>query len=231
MKKLTWLLLIISSLFLLLTIQSTPVSARVGGGSGGGGSHTSTSSNNDDYDSRSFLGYTKVGPYTFNNDSTALGGLLVIAFFSQKITRKRWLKKKGQAIELDPQLEKHVTELFYEVEEAWDKKDKKTLASCLTKRYYFNQWRLIMRWQLLGKINHVDNINLIEVKQFKTKKPTQLKLLITGQARDWFENRYQSKDKNELQAENAQIERFTEIWHVINTSNGLKIKQIIPVDD
>lgn len=232
MKKILRSLLIISSLFLLLFIQSTPVLARVGGGSGGGGSsHTSTSSNNDDYEGGSFLGYTRLGPYVFDNDNTLLILLLLSALGSQSLAKKRWNKKKGEATPLDPQTEKQATDLFYKVEEAWDQQDKRTLASCMTRRYYFNQARLLMRWKLFGKINHVDSIDLVTISQLKAHRSNQMRLLITGQARDWFENRYHSSDYNQAQENSAQIERFTEIWRVVNTNRGLLIKQITPINE
>jgi len=214
LKKL--ILFMIINLSLLLALTSTPVFARAGGSMGSNGSSSSNSStntyNNDNY----YRGYHNYNNYGINRLSlidVVFTGFIGFSLF-QSIKRRRQTKKTPSETydQLTPKLNSSFEPFFYKVEDAWTKNDLETLKILMSPNYYAKQKRIINGYIRNHKIDQLDGLVIVELQQVVTAPDKKIQVIVTAQARDYFQFNDKSEDYNQQVQDDTNIERFTEIW-------------------
>lgn len=227
MKKIP--LLVIFHLLFFLTISSTTVLARAGGGMGSSSSSGSNSTSNGNYDNYNYYGnrgYNNYGRSRFPLLDAALIGFVGFSFF-------RFFKKNRQENfvlpetydELSPELNAKFEPFFYQVEDAWTKNDLDTLENLMTPRYFAKQKRIIMGYIREHKIDHLDGLVVVEVEQVVKPPSGKIQVIVTAQARDYFQYDNKSEQYNQQIQEDTNIERFSEIW-TLSWKDGNKLQLV-----
>ncbi|MFC6181890.1 hypothetical protein [Lactiplantibacillus daowaiensis] len=232
MKK--WgLVLILSLLFSLAPLTAY---ARAGGSTGGGGGSTggggtSTGGNSSHYhddDDYYHHRYTRSNPYM----DIIIFGSFGMLIFVPKI--RRGLQKQ-QVNRVHPQntmpmpadLQAEFEPFFYQVETAWTHNDQATLQQLMVPRYFKKQRKILDGYTKKHKIDQLEGLVIIELAQVLTDSPSRLQVVVTAQARDYFQYDNQSAAYNQNIYEQAYIERFTEVWELSRQADHrLVLKQI-----
>ncbi|MGX4764172.1 TIM44-like domain-containing protein [Holzapfeliella sp. JNUCC 72] len=237
MKKILLLVSFITLVALILCpTQSSTVSARAGGARGGG-SHGSGRGGGVGHTTSTYYGGNRSYYDDNDNSSPNLKVITVVGAGFLSYGGYRFYRKKrnttnqpGNTLPIDSDFEKSFLDFFYQVEEAWSQTDTKTLSQLMTPQYFNKQKRIINNWRRLGKINRLDSLAIIDLKYEATKSANKKHVIVTAQARDWFEYPNKSKDYNLAKRENTYIERFAEVWELVQSPDGWKLNNIRTID-
>lgn len=204
----------------VLLAPPVSVSARAGGATGG---HVSTGTRSTGSPSmyagrrmimgrRSFYGF---GP----------GGLIALGFIGWqvvKMVRRRQAEagpSTADTYPIDDVLAKDFEPLFYAVEDAWSKQDVEALYPLMTAKYYERQQAILAKWAQAGKVNRLDAVALVDTAQ-EPSDPDHPHVVVTAQARDYFEYQDQPDAYNQQLKDDAMIQRFTEVWELAYAEDG-----------
>lgn len=219
----------------MICLPLTAVSARAGGSTGGGGGtggtsggsgggSTTTSYYNNGTGGGSTTYYSR-GNGTGNDRGEAIGTLIAfggLILFQASRTIKQ-ARSNAQAphdpYPIDDDLAKEFEPLFYRVEDAWSADDEATLQQAFTPKYFGLQRAILFRWRKQGKINRLDNVAIVQLEQ-EASSPDRPHVVVTAQARDYFEYPDQPAAYNQSQHDQAYIERFTEVWELQRLADG-----------
>ncbi|WP_126322031.1 TIM44-like domain-containing protein [Companilactobacillus musae] len=229
MKKIV--LLTIFTLSFLFTISTTPVSARAGGSMGSGSTTSSSSSTNDN--DNNYRGYRNYNSYGYNRLSLIdfiFMGFVGFSFFKTiKRRRQNNFTVPKTYDELHPKLKTAFEPFFYKVEDAWTKNDLETLNSLMSPHYYFKQKRIINSYIRNHKTDHLDSLVIVDLQQAITNIDEKIQVIVTAQARDYFQYDNKSAEYNQQIQEDTNIERFTEIWTLTWKDDDLQLCDIKPI--
>jgi len=223
----------------MLLICPAVAFARAGGstgGNGGGGGGTSTgggttsnthdNSYYDDYNRHGYYGrhsYSPVGMVIF-------GGIIVLSFGQGfRRNRKRYRANRtnpDNVMSISSDVQAEFETLFYQVETAWTANDLQTLQSVMAPRYFRKQRRLLNRYVKQHKRDQLEGLVILELGQELTSVPDKLNIVVTAQARDYFQYDNQSVAYNQNVYNNTYIERFTEVWELRRVNQQLIVKNI-----
>ena len=78
--------------------------------------------------------------------------------------------------------------------------------------YYVKQKRIINGYIRDHKIDQLEGLVIVDLEQVITSPDEKIKVIVTAQARDYFQYNNRSDDYNRQIQEDAKIERFKEIW-------------------
>ncbi|MEJ6348960.1 hypothetical protein R4Y45_06975 [Holzapfeliella sp. He02] len=236
-------LLVLLALLVLLIVFPVPsqlVSARAGGSTGGGRSGGSTSRGGSTSGTRTSTYYGGSRRSSSSSDDNSYAGFYALSLVSVgfasysglKFYRKKHyeLSQPHNTLPIDTHFEKEFSDLFYQVEEAWSKTDMNMLAQMMTPHYFNKQKRIINRWRQFGKINRLDSLAIVDLQYEATSSNQKRHVVVTAQARDWFEYPHKSKAYNRAKEENAYIERFKEVWELVDSPTGWLLNNIRTVD-
>ncbi|MCI1986398.1 MAG: TIM44-like domain-containing protein [Lactobacillus sp.] len=218
MKK---LILTIGLVVALFCAPSVTVAARAGGAvGGGGGMHmgggTSYGGGMHMGGGRMFVGRHMLLGRGVWFGAPILAVVLVIGgwqLLKRRQNAQAAVPQKSALYPLEPQLAKAFEPLFYTIEEAWSQNDQETLAQYMTSRYFGRQKALLDRWQRAGRRNRLEDLALIDVQQ-EASDADHPHVVVTAQARDYFDYPERSAEFNQAQHDDAMIERFTEVWEL-----------------
>ncbi|KRO15175.1 hypothetical protein [Lacticaseibacillus saniviri] len=218
---------------IMICLPITPVSARAGGSTGGGGTggtsggsgggSTTTSYYNDGTSGGRSTTY--YGRGTTSNRGAIIGTMITfgVFLFYQATLAVRRARSNAQAphdpYPIDDDLAKEFEPLFYKVEDAWSADDEATLQQAFTPKYFGLQRAILFRWRKQGKINRLDNVAIVQLEQ-EASSPDRPHVVVTAQARDYFEYPDQPAAYNQSQHDQAYIERFTEVWELQRLADG-----------
>lgn len=239
-------LLILLALLVLLVVCPVPsqiVSARAGGSTGGSRSSGGTSRGGSTSGTRTstYYGGSRRGSSANDDNSDngyaglyalSLVGVGFASYSGLKFYRKKHyeMSQPHNTSPIDTDFEKEFSNLFYQVEEAWSKTDMNMLAQLMTPHYFNKQKRIINRWRQFGKINRLDSLAIVDLEYEATSSNQKRHVVVAAQARDWFEYPHKSKAYNRAKEENAYIERFKEVWELVDSPNGWLLNNIRTVD-
>lgn len=219
MRKKLVMLVIACALFAL---PMTPVAARAGGATGGG--HVSTGGTTSFGSSRS-IG----GPRMFFGRRRLLyggpGALIAIGFVVWQIARYRRQTqasteaKTGDVYPIDADLAPEFEQLFYAVETAWSDNNVDALYPLMTAKCYGKQRAILDRWQREGKTNRLDSLAIVDTSQ-EVSDADHPHVVVTAQARDYFQYANQPDTYNQQLKDDAMIQRFTEVWELAYAEDG-----------
>lgn len=211
MKKIFLTISLIVALFCAPTVS---VSARVGGAIGGGGGmhmggHPSYGG-----------GHMMSGRRMLLGRGLWFGGpiiVLALAVGGWQLLKRRQQDRAATRTEalspIDPALAKDFEPLFYTIEEAWSQNDQATLAQHMTSKCFRRQKAILDRWQQAGRLNRLEDLVLIDMQQ-ELSDADHPHVVITAQARDYFEYLDRPAAFNQTQHDEAMIERFSEVWEL-----------------
>jgi len=218
LKKLTLFIVIISVSFLFI-LNPTITFARAGGSMGGSstGSSSTSSNSSDSYDNyRGYRGYGGYGRNHFSLVDAALIGFSGLSFFHFYRRNRRENYKIPETYDaLTPELNAHFEPFFYKVEDAWTKNDLETLKTLMSPYYYTKQKRIINGYIRGHKIDHLDGLVIIDLEQVITQSDEKVRVIVTAQARDYFQYDNKPDSYNQQIQEDTNIERFKEIWTLV----------------
>ena len=218
MKKLTLIMAIMSLSFLFIMAPTTTF-ARAGGSMGGSstGSSSTSSNSSDNYDNyRGYRGYGGFGRNRFSLVDAALIGFSGLSFFHFYRRNRRENYKIPETYDaLTPELNTHFEPFFYKVEDAWTKNDLETLKTLMSPYYYAKQKRIINGYVRGHKVDHLDGLVIIDLEQVVTSSDEKVQVIVTAQARDYFQYDNKPESYNQQIREDTNIERFKEIWTLV----------------
>lgn len=229
MKK--WLIGL--SIAIMLGVSPTiSTFARAGGAVGGGtvsfgGSHStgggSTSTGNAFYNRGIYFGRPGWG-YGHGGIFNWLGVLVPIVFLGYGLRRrtKQQLVADQQPHdvgELGAELANEFEPLFYAVENAWVSGNKAELQRLMTPKYFKQQQIILNNWRQEGKVNKLDNLVIVKLQR-EYVKADELHVVVTAQARDYFQYPDRADEYNQYLQDNTMIQRFTEVWELVKDNNG-----------
>lgn len=234
-RKIVVIILTVCCLFFFpIPLVYARAGGATGGGNttGGGGTGTTTSDYGTHYGRyRGGYYYGRPSPISDFIFASIFVGLVGYQFFTHfRNQRQKELALHG-TYPIDDQLADQFSELFYQVENAWTQTDKSTLAQLMTPQYYTKQAKIIDNWRARGKINRLESIAIVSLKRESNDSKERPKIVVTAQARDWFEYPAKSADFNQTQHDDAFISRFTEVWEIIPQTNQLLVDNIRQISD
>lgn len=233
-----WVLRIGFSTMLVLLVCPIMALARVGGSTGGNGSGGNGETSTEPYLSntydRSYDDYDRRGYYGRHDNSPIgliIGSVIVVLSFVPVFGRTRRQYRfdrvhPDNVMLLSADIQAEFEPLFYQVEAAWTTNDLQTLQNVMAPRYFRKQRRILKRYAKQHKCAQLEGLVILELGQVRTKFSKQLKIVVTAQARDYFQYDNQSAAYNKNLYENAYIERFTEVWELRQTNNKLVVLNI-----
>lgn len=215
MKK--WWVLVLCTCILGLSAPATAF-GRAGGATGG------TTTGETEGTTSSPSSYHQSGYYGYNNGQNLVSGLVIGAvaiFMGGSRLKKRADQRNAphDVYPIEPEIARQFEPLFYRVEQAWSDGDQATLASLMTPRYFHEMKRLLDRWQAAGKINRLEGMVIIKLEAAPSTKETP-HVVVTAQARDYFEYPGKSPEYNRNQYDQTRLERFVEVWELQEQSDG-----------
>ncbi|MGQ2375001.1 TIM44-like domain-containing protein [Companilactobacillus zhachilii] len=209
------LILVAINLSLLFFLTPTTTMARAGGSMGSSGSTTSSSDTSDSgYDNyRGYRGYNNYGNNRFSMMDVVIIGFIGFSFLtSVRRNRRKNFKLPETYDELTPQLNDCFEPFFYQVEDAWTKNDLATLRELMSPFYFTKQKRIINGYIRQHKIDQLDGLVIIDLQQVVTSSDQKMQVIVTAQARDYFQYDNKTTEYNQQIQEDTNIERFQEIW-------------------
>lgn len=213
MKKLT--LAIIIGLLFIFAMTPTIVSARAGG-SMGSSSTSSSSTSSSDYNDNNYYGYRRYGGYGRGRfslmDVFFIGVTGLLAFRSIKRKRQENYTLPETYDELTPHVKEHFEPFFYRVEDAWTKNDLETLKTLMSPYYFGQQKRIINGYIRNHKVDHLEGLVIIDLQQVINPDHGDVQVIVTAQARDYFQYDNKTVEYNQQIQDDTNIERFKEIW-------------------
>lgn len=226
LRKLTLFILI--NLLLLLSLTATPVSARAGGSVGSSSTtSSSTSSSNTDDDYYRGRGYNNYGHNRFSLLDFAFMGFFGFTFLkSMKRRRQENYVLPETYNELTPELNTQFEPFFYQVEDAWTKNDLGTLKTLMSPHYFAKQKRIINVYIRNNKVDHLDGLVIIDLQQVIDPPNNKTQVIVTAQARDYFQYSDKTEQYNQQLQDDTNIERFKEIWTLKIDGNQLQLCDI-----
>jgi len=200
------------------------------GGNGGTstGAYTSDTYDNsyDNYDRRGYYGRNYYSPIAM----IVFGGIVVLSFVPVfRRTRKQYRFNRvhpDNVISVSADIQAEFETLFYQVETAWTTNDVQTLQGVMSPRYFRKQRRILRRYTKKHKRDQLEGLVILELGQARTRLSKKLKILVTAQARDYFQYDNQSAAYNQNLYDNAYIERFTEVWELRRVNQKLMVTSI-----
>lgn len=232
MKKIV--LLTIFTLSFLFTIPTTSVSARAGGSMGSSSTTNNSSSTNDNDNDNNYRGYRNYNNYGYNRLSLIdfiFMGFVGFSFFKTiKRRRQNNFTVPETYDELNPKLKTTFEPFFYNVEDAWTKNDLETLNSLMSPRYYVKQKKIINNYIRNHKVDCLDSLVIVDLEQIINDTDEKIQIIVTAQARDYFQYNNKSKKYNQQIQEDTNIERFKEIWTLTwKDKTNLQLCNIRPI--
>ncbi len=200
------------------------------GGNGGTstGAYTSNTYDNsyDDYNRRGYYGRNYYSPIAM----VVFGGIVVLSFVPVFLrTRKQYRFNRvhpNNVMSVSTDVQTEFETLFYQVETAWTTNDIQTLRGVMSSRYFRKQRRILRRYAKKHKRDQLEGLVILELGQERTKFSKKLKIVVTAQARDYFQYDNQSAAYNQNLYDNAYIERFTEVWELCRVNQKLIVTSI-----
>ncbi|CAJ1181801.1 hypothetical protein CPR19088_GLDEOEPO_01544 [Companilactobacillus paralimentarius] len=213
MKKLA-LFIVVSISFLFIMVPTTTL-ARAGGSMGSSSTSSSSSTGSDSYydNYRGYRGYNNFGYNRFTiGDIVVTGFFVLFSVYSFKRNRQKKYTPPETYDELTPQINTHFEPFFYQVEDAWTKNDLETLKTLMSPYYYAKQKKIINGYIRNHRIDKMDGLVIIDLQQVMTSSDEKVQVIVTAQARDYFQYDNKTDDYNNQIQEDTNIERFKEIW-------------------
>jgi len=221
LKKLAFIIFV--SLSFIFITPTTSVLARAGGSMGSSSTSTSSSYSSNDSNNyyRGYRGYNNYGYGRFSLINMALIGFVGFSFIkSIRNKRQNNYTLPETYAELTPQLNTSFEPFFYQVEDAWTKNDLRALNSLMSPHYFSKQKRIINTYIRNHKIDHLEGLVIIDLQQVADPPNGKVQIIVTAQARDYFQYDNKSVEYNQQIQEDTNIERFTEIWTMKFTDNA-----------
>ncbi len=238
MRKLGRLTLILAIMLVLLS-PTTAVFARAGGSTGGGmtggGTGGSGGSYGGGYSTRSYHSVYFFGRHYGYYGSSPVSVMVSVVFLGVLLypMGRRFLQRKRAEYaaprETEPAsktLEDEFSHLFYQVEEAWGHNDQQTLQQVMSPHYFNKQKRILDGYQRQGKADRMESVAIVAVEEELTGRDEQVHVVVTAQARDYFEYFNKNEAYNAHVRDDAMIERFVEVWEMHRTDGQLILDNI-----
>lgn len=192
----------------------TIVSARAGGSMGS--SSTSSSTGSSSYDDNNYGyrgGYNNYGRRQSSLMDVFFIGVTGFLFFhSFKRNRQENYTLPETYDELTPQVKEHFEPFFYKVEDAWVKNDLETLKTLMSPNYFSKQKRIINGYIREHKVDHLDGLVIVDLQQVVDPTRGEVQIIVTAQARDYFQYDNKTDEYNQQIQDDTNIERFKEVW-------------------
>lgn len=206
--------MIIVSLLFVFTLTPTIVLARAGGSMGSSStssSNTGSSSyDNDNYRYRGYNNYGRRSSPLMSAFFIGVTGFIIFQSFSRR--RRENYTEPDTYDELTPQVKEHFEPFFYKVEDAWTNNDLETLKTLMSPYYFVKQKRIINGYIRNHKVDQLEGLVIIELQQVVDPSHGNVQVIVTAQARDYFQYDNKTDEYNQQIQDDTNIERFKEIW-------------------
>jgi Flp pilus assembly pilin Flp len=217
---------VIAAMIAVMMLPTFAVSARAGGshigGFGGGhiGTHTFGGGGTRFYGGRHFFFFPFFGRRTSIIWLIIIAVALIAALYN-------WLQKKRveraqphDTVPMTAELADEFSKLFLRVEDDWSRNDQDDLARVFDPGYMRQQRILLNSYARKNSYNRLTDVAIVNMEEELTGDPNRVHVAVTAQMRDFFE--YTDKDEryNAKLRDDAEIQRFTEVWEMHRDEAG-----------
>lgn len=178
--------------------------ARAGGGGGGGGGG-------------GFGGSYSSGRSTWFNTAEEYVAIGYVGYSGVKMAvrlRKKWRNRVRETAPIDPKLAAQFEPLFTAVEAAWSVNQQADLATLMQPDYFLEQKKILDRWAIEGKLNKVDDLKILNLKQEVTPDKNRPHVVVFAEARDYFVKPKETKTIQQTAYRNCKLKSFQEVWEL-----------------